>query len=288
MAEVCAQKSEPGPRTSHDAIQSTARLRAVELVRRMRGGSQPWLVRCDDGQCYVVKFQNNPQHVRVLANELLAGRLAQLINLPAAACAIVDVPAYLVNLSRNGWLEGEVRPCAGLHFGSRFVGDPEKAFVVDFLPSRFLRAVRNLRAAFLGGFAFDKWTCNCDGRQVVFCRTTSGEGTGYRALLIDQGFCFNDGDWSFPESAARNFYPRRLVYECVQGLESFEPYLSAIENLQISRLAACAQEIPPEWCGGKPEKLDRLVEELFERRKRVRQSVIDAKNSELKPFPNWR
>jgi len=29
-----------------------------------------------DGHVYVVKFQNNPQHTRVLANELLASRLA--------------------------------------------------------------------------------------------------------------------------------------------------------------------------------------------------------------------
>ena len=48
------------------------RVRALEFVRRMRGASQPWLVRCEDGESYVVKFQNNPQHARVLANEMLA------------------------------------------------------------------------------------------------------------------------------------------------------------------------------------------------------------------------
>jgi hypothetical protein len=271
---------------------SVPRVKAVELVRRMRGGSDPWLARCDDGETYVVKFQHNPQHVRVLANELFAGQLARLIGLPVAAFALVEMPSELSGISesgsQNGRAEGEAQRCAGFHFGSRFPGDPEKTLVIDFLPSRLLRAVRNLQAAFLGGLAFDKWTCNCDGRQVIFYRPDAARETGYHAVLIDQGFCFNDGDWSFPESAARNFYPRRVVYESVRGLDSFEPFLSAIENLPASQLRASARAIPSQWCGDDPRKVYWLAEELFERRKKVRQALIDAKNAEPKPFPNWR
>ena len=53
---------------------------AVQHVRRMRGGAQAHLMRADDRHFYVVKFQNNPQHLRVLANELLATRLAESIG----------------------------------------------------------------------------------------------------------------------------------------------------------------------------------------------------------------
>jgi len=49
-------------------------LGALEQIRRMPGGAQPHLMRCSDEQYYVVKFQNNPQHRRVLANELLPTR----------------------------------------------------------------------------------------------------------------------------------------------------------------------------------------------------------------------
>ena len=45
---------------------------AVQHVRRMRGGAQAHLMRAADGHFYVVKFQNNLQHLRVLANEFLA------------------------------------------------------------------------------------------------------------------------------------------------------------------------------------------------------------------------
>src|ERR1019366_4957645 len=41
-------------------------VQAVQHVRRMRGGAQSHLMRCADGFYYVVKFQNNPQHTRVL------------------------------------------------------------------------------------------------------------------------------------------------------------------------------------------------------------------------------
>jgi hypothetical protein len=41
----------------------------------MRGGSQSRLLQASDDACYVTKFQNNPQHVRVLANEMFATNL---------------------------------------------------------------------------------------------------------------------------------------------------------------------------------------------------------------------
>src|SRR5437016_14322351 len=55
---------------------------AVEFIRRMRGASQPCLLRAEDGVYYVVKFQNNPQHPRILANEMFAARLAELVVPP--------------------------------------------------------------------------------------------------------------------------------------------------------------------------------------------------------------
>ncbi len=267
-----------------------ARVRAIEVIRRMRGASQPYLLRCEDTETYIVKFRNNPQHVRVLANEMLACRLAMLIGLPVATPAFVDVPPGLIH--GNPPLELEIGPrreycLAGLQFGSRFPGVPSRTAVVDFLPDRLLSKVRNLASVFLGGFVFDKWTCNCDGRQVVFFRSEDDKGPAYSALLIDQGFCFNDGDWSFPDSPIRSLYPRRLVYKNVVGFKSFEPFLFRIENLDRSQIEECAFQIPEEWCGPDPHQLSDLVERLYARRRKLRQAIMDAKNSALKPFPAW-
>jgi len=50
---------------------------------KMRGGSQPALIRCNDGKLYVVKFFNNPQGSNVLANEVLGNELLSALNLPS-------------------------------------------------------------------------------------------------------------------------------------------------------------------------------------------------------------
>src|SRR5437899_11898876 len=69
---------------------------AVQQIRRMRGGSQPQLMRASDGGFYIVKFQNNPQHVRVLANEFLATRLGLWLGLPMPQVAVIEVPERLI------------------------------------------------------------------------------------------------------------------------------------------------------------------------------------------------
>lgn len=143
---------------------------AVEEIRRMRGGAQAHLMRCADDNYYVVKFQNNPQGRRILANELLATRLAARLGLPVAGAETVEVRRGLIERTDDLVIQlGRGRePCAaGLQFGSRFPGDPASTVVYDFLPDEQLRAVANLDA-FAGVLVFDKWTCNTNGRQAVF------------------------------------------------------------------------------------------------------------------------
>ena len=52
---------------------STSFLIATGHIRAMRGGAQSHMLTANDGNAYVVKFANNPQSLRVVANEWLAG-----------------------------------------------------------------------------------------------------------------------------------------------------------------------------------------------------------------------
>ncbi len=62
-------------------------------IRRMRGGAQAHLIEADDGHFYVVKFKNNPQHRRILVNELVAGVFLRFLKLAAPETVLVRVPA---------------------------------------------------------------------------------------------------------------------------------------------------------------------------------------------------
>jgi len=100
-------------------------LQAVEHIRRMRGGAQAHLMRCSDKAYYVVKFQNNPQHTLVLANEVLGPVLAGRLGLPTAPFAVIEVRQDMIRLTDDLVMQvGLSRtPCrAGLQFGSRYPG----------------------------------------------------------------------------------------------------------------------------------------------------------------------
>ena len=244
-------------------------------------------MRCSDGNFYVVKFRNNPQHLRVLANELLATRLAQGAELPVAAAEVVEVGDWLVEHTPelNIQLAGNAIPCQpGLQFGSRYVVNPLEGQVFDYLPMEMLGRVRNLEA-FAGILAMDKWTGNSNGRQAAFWRKMRERK--YTAAFIDQGYCFNAGEWTFPDYPLRGVYARNEVYEGVRGWETFEPWLSRIEKMDEETVWGAAGEIPPEWYCGEWDALERLVRQLLERRARVRELIAGFRSSVRQPFPNW-
>src|SRR5579863_1629335 len=240
---------------------------AVEQIRRMRGGAQSHLMRCSDEEYYIVKFLNNPQGGKVLANELLGTRLAARLGLPTPGAAVVVVSERLIEYTEDLAMQlgrGRSRCKAGLQFGSRYPGSPAETAVYDLLPEEQLREVANL-ADFCGMLAFDKWTCNTNGRQAIFFRAT-GEAK-YRAQMIDQGFCFNACEWNFPDAPLRGIYARHRVYESVRGMESFEPWLDRVENqITDAVLGDIAGEIPPQWYNGLQNELEQMLEKLARRR----------------------
>lgn len=298
---------------------------AVEHVRRMRGGAQAHLMRCDDGGYYIVKFKNNPQHLRILANEMLATRLAARMGLCVPQIDVVEVRPELISYSSDLVIQLGLgrKPCAeGKQFGSQFPGHPARMAVHDFLPDEELSAVRNF-SDFLGIFVFDKWTCNTNGRQAIFYRdpeevpgpasetvspaapapaartdayaalypaASSAPVTApYTAMMIDHGFCFNAGEWDFPDAPLRGLYARHRVYQNVQGMDSFEPWLGRVEKqFTEAALGEEAGHIPPEWYGDDWTALERLIERLFARRTRLRELIVSARNSGRDPFPNWK
>lgn len=269
-------------------LSKRAHVKAIEHIIKMRGGSQAHLMRCSDGHFYVVKFKNNPQHIRTLVNELLAVRLMEKLDLPTTPAAIVDVsqrlidrtPDLVVDLPRHRV------PCSsGFQFGSRYFGNPHKGWVLENVAPDELSTTQNWRD-FAGMVVFDKWTCNCDGRQFVFCLR---EGTKYSMVGIDQGFCFNSVKWTFPDAPLRGLYGNKTVYRNIKGMDDFEPWLSRLENeMKFEDILEAAKGIPTEWYESDYGPICRLLEHLNRRRILVRELVRHS--CVLLPliFPRWK
>ena len=129
----------------------------------------------------------------------------------------------------------------------------------DYLPRELLERVLNIED-FPRVLVLDKWTCNSDGRQAIFCRKTL-RSQRHHATFIDQGYCFNAGEGTFPDSPLRGANANNCVYERVMGWEAYE---------------------------GDRDGLQRLVETLCYRRQTIRKSILEFRGSSRNPFPNWR
>jgi hypothetical protein len=261
---------------------------AIQHLRPLRGGAQAHLLRAPDGACYVTKFQNNPQHIRVLANEMFATNLGLALGLPMPRVEVIEVSDWLIERTEDLRISlgGAKIPCrSGKQLGSLYVGCENPGMTLDYLPRELLQGVRNL-SDFARVLVLDKWTCNSDGRQAIFSKPRRRQR--YVATFIDQGYCFNAGEWTFPDSPLRGAYANTCVYEGDVGWQAFEPALSRAEEMDARTIWRCAADIPEEWYDGDRDGLDRLVQALHQRRGVIRKLISEFRRSSRNPFPNWR
>ena len=261
---------------------------AVQHLRPLRGGAQSHLLRASDGACYVTKFQNNPQHIRVLANEMLATKLGIALGLPMPSVEVIEVSDWLIEHTEGLRIDsrGVKIPCrGGRQLGSLYAGCESPGMTFDHLPRELLQRVMNV-GEFARVLVLDKWTCNSDGRQAIFCRKSLLSHSPH-AIFIDQGYCFNAGEWTFPDCPLRGVYANNCVYEGVTGWEAFEPALTKAEEMDSDTIWRCADEIPEEWYEGDRDGLHRLVETLHHRRGAIRKLIAEFRKSSRNPFPNW-
>jgi len=262
-------------------------LTARRHIRKMRGGVQSHLLEADDGRFYIVKFQNNPQHRRILVNELVASVFLKYLQVSSAEAALIHVSEEFIRENPNVSIElgtRRVPVSTGRQFGSRYPGNPSKMAVYDFVPDTLLHQVRNL-SDFLGVLVFDKWVSNADGRQAVFFRARVREWLpgaaeahaltmGFVGLMIDHGFAFNGPDWKFTDSPVQGLYPRKLVYGDVASLAQFEPWLERVIHFPEEVVDQALKQVPPEWMPGEQDQFEGMLEQLM--REDPLKSVLSA------------
>jgi len=141
---------------------------------------------------------------------MLATNPGLRLGLPMPRVEVIDVSDWLIENTddlRMG-ATGTSIPCSsGLQLASFYAGDMTEASICDYLPDAALQDVVNIQD-FARVLVLDKWTSNSDGRQAIF-RHQESPSRRYTAVLIDQGFCFNAGEWNFPDAPLRGGCMRR-------------------------------------------------------------------------------
>ncbi len=275
-------------------------LNARRLIRKMRGGAQAHLLEADDGNFYVVKFRNNPQHRRILINELVAGTLLRYLQIAVPETAIINLSKEFLDENPEIHIalgSRRVPVEEGWHFGSRFPGDPARTAVYDFIPDALLKRIVNA-SDFLGVLVFDKWTGNADSRQSIFFRARVRDWIppdrrfsrrlAFLALMVDHGYIFDGPHWSFIDSPIQGLYFRPTVYETVTSWSDFEPWLDRVLHFPEEVMDQAWKQVPLGWLDGDEEELERLFERLMRRRRRVPDLIRDCSKGRVDPFPNWK
>ena len=214
-------------------------LTAVRHVRKMRGGAQAHLLEADDGCWYVVKFRNNPQHPRILVNELLSSVLLGYLKIAAPETALIQVTA------RNSWpANPEIhftlgdrarRPSNRAGISARAIpAIPRAIAVYDFLPDALLRQWSTWRISAPSWSSTNGWATPMAASLSLSRRGARKAGApparrpGFVARMIDHGFAFNGPHWELTDSPLQGLYARRLVYESVRSLDDFQPWLEQV------------------------------------------------------------
>ncbi len=201
---------------------------------------------------------------------------------------VIDVSDRLIEHTDDLRMElgGASIPCSsGRQFASLYAGDTVDASICDYLPDAALEDVVNIQD-FARVLVLDKWTCNSDGRQAIF-KLQAFRSRRHKAVFIDQGFCFNAGEWNFPDAPLRGAYARQRVYQGVKAWESFEPALTRAEELDLGELWQYAAQVPEEWYEYDISGMNCLIETLYRRRLRIRDLISEFRKSKRNPFPNW-
>jgi hypothetical protein len=270
---------------------------ARRFLRKMRGGAQSHLIEGSDGSHYVVKFLNNPQHRRVLINEWISGVFLKHLRIHAPDYCLIEVAPEFIARNREVHIVRGSRqepPLPGLHFGSKLAVDSCRGATYDFLPDSLLAKVNN-RRDFLGAVVFDKWVSNADSRQAVFFRgrpKTSALLKGdvrksFWAQMIDHGSAFGGPRWEFSDAPASGIYFRSSVYQEVESIDSFQPWLDLVTHFPVELVHDAWKGIPSAWIDRDEEALEKLLEQLLSRRKGVQKLILQVKQNLPATFPNW-
>lgn len=258
-------------------------MRGEHYIKPIESGyTRPHLIRCEDGQMYVVKLSSNPQGSMVLINEYISYRLALLLDLPVPQGEVILLDKEII--SRNSELQREYAQ-AGPHFGSLYIEN-----AVNVTPdSDFSKADNIDKAADI--ILFDYWLNNND-RHRFHDASTNLLMTPSRIShlwMIDQANILRGPGWNERSILIHqpyiSTYWGELYQKFVPFLDSKSPFEAALqkfESLMLLELRQAVAGLPVEW--GFTDSQDRAIVRYLHTRLALLREAIEAVRLH---FPVW-
>lgn len=231
--------------------------RAIERIKN--GCTKPYHVLCD-GESYIVKFQQNPEGPRVLVNEYVCSKLAQLLKLPVPSPALVQVTSeFMSDYGREISEHIEADLGIGIHFGTKKI---KKVF--PLVSTEMLRSAKNADVI-PEILLFDHWIGNFDrarnGGNLLF------DASKMEIVMIDHTHAFELGSlWSATQLNIKinegftifdtSGYVYKKFVPFIRGNHPFHSILEKMSRLTRDDLWNIISSIPDEW--NVPEE-DRVV-----------------------------
>lgn len=231
------------------------------------GATSPQLMRADDKRTYIVKLQNNRLGPKVLANEWLAVKFGELLDLCFPPSGTICLDADFIK--KNSFLMlNRVKP--GLHFACQYLNH------TGYIDRHYLSKAVN-KEQLAGVMLFDHLFHNLDrtwNRRNLLIRR---EPDGYKIYAIDNSHLFKRGIWSTTlleklakeiEVNCRRSYGLLLKHYFTK--QHFACYIQRIQQLTDEQLGALIAGIPQEWLPDEKERRSLLAYLI------ARRDMVDA------------
>jgi len=241
-----------------------APLTIERIHRRLRGGSQSFLVECDDKHFYAAKFLGNPQGNRSVINEVFFYPIIKAAEVLTPRLVLLHLPPDIAKDDRLYFAMGNkrIRPEGTLHLGSQFPVNPDLTAIFDLLPSMLFSKIRNLNDV-AKVFVLDKYVHHTDKRQAVFTRDR--RFADFLMHFIDHGMCF--ANWVLGDEPLHGLMFDRTIYSKVDMRRETEKALSLVDALPDDIFPSAIEAVPPSWFApGDMEALAALQDSLRKRK----------------------
>lgn len=259
----------------------------IEVKNKLgNGATVPYVVWCDDGNTYVVKFPGNPEGEKALINEFIASNLCKYLNLPIMDYALINVKKE--NYKKE--MEEDIIPISGTAFGTIYNAD-----LLTILNAGMIAKTRNNNDA-IKILIFDLLIGNYDrNKGNLMINSVSKE-----LIMIDHSHIFGVGTlWDkyqlprlteekFDISTLNKFNYINITDSLIKDKDFYcelNKFVQKVKNIKKEDIEKIMEKIPRDWKVSNTEK-KLLIEYIMIRFSRINEilELLNLKGGDNSEF----